>query len=73
VRPATARSESDGGAIGVANVPGLPQFLTPSQGWTAGVIQPAGQKNWSVQSLYTTADGGLHWAAIPMPATDLVK
>jgi photosystem II stability/assembly factor-like uncharacterized protein len=56
----------------VTNVPGLPQFLTPSQGWTAGVIQPAGQ-DWSVQSLYTTADGGLHWAAIPMPAPDLVK
>jgi photosystem II stability/assembly factor-like uncharacterized protein len=54
----------------ITNIPGLPQFLTPRQGWTAGVTQPAGQ-DWSVQSLYTTADGGLHWVAIPMPVGPL--
>jgi photosystem II stability/assembly factor-like uncharacterized protein len=54
----------------ITNVPGLPQFLTPMQGWTAGVTQPAGQ-DWSVQSLYATADAGLHWTAITIPVGPL--
>jgi photosystem II stability/assembly factor-like uncharacterized protein len=49
-----------------------PQFLTPTDGWAFGTTPPRSQLSYE-QSLYRTADGGLHWVAIPMPAPDQVK
>jgi photosystem II stability/assembly factor-like uncharacterized protein len=54
----------------ITNIPGLPQFITPMDGWTAGTFQPAGQ-DYPDQSLYRTSDGGLHWIAIHIPSVPL--
>jgi photosystem II stability/assembly factor-like uncharacterized protein len=58
--------------VSLISFPGNAQFLTPTDGWAAATTQPANQSS-PVQSLVSTADGGLHWAAMNMPAPDQVK